>query len=109
MNELLNHREWQIIIQALLDGEGYPKTDEIKGFLGFSGRDMRSLMERLIADHDCALTNIDKQMIVNCVDGAIHYVDTDIPSLYDISANELRVFKECLEARWNVRSTYRRV
>ncbi len=102
----LDENEWQLITQALLDGEGYPKSEETQKQLGFSTREIRKLLNELMKNHGVGFTNKEKQMILNCLDGAINYVDIDIPSLYDISEVELKKFKENLEKKWGICSTY---
>jgi hypothetical protein len=37
---------------------------------------------------------------------ALNYVDVDAPSLYDISEAEMKEFKEKIEKRWGMYSTY---
>ncbi len=101
-----NTPDWYLISQALIDGVGYPKSEEEKKQLGYSMDDIDNLQREFSQNHDKELTNKEKQIILNCVDGALHYVDTDIPSLYDISEIELKEFKERLEKRWGMHSTY---
>lgn len=105
---ILNSSEWQLITQALLDGEGYPKSEDNKKYLGYHVREMRKLLEELFADHDKELTDTEKQIILNCLDGAFDYVSTDIHSLYDIPESELKEFFKTLEKRWGMQSTYRK-
>lgn len=105
-NKLANSKEWQLVTQALLDGEGYPKSEEQYRQLSYSTQNIRKLLDELFENHYKELNTIEKQMILNCIDGAMHYVDIDIPSLYDISELELNKFKEELEERWNMRSAY---
>lgn len=102
-------QDWYLFCQALLDAEGYPKSEENKRQLGYSVHEIRKLLDVLMENHDKELSEAEKQMILNCVDGALHYVDIDIPTLYDISEAELKAFKDDLEKRWSMRSTYGRI
>ena len=104
MNEGI--QEWQLITQALLDAEGYPKSEENRKQLGYSTGEIRELLDKLMKDHNKILSDKEKQMILNCIDGAFDYVNTDIHTLYDIPASELKHFKVELEKRWGMRSTY---
>ena len=98
--------DWYLFCQALGDGRGYPKSKQDQNALGFSDEDLQKLHDELIQNHDKELTYREKQMILKCVDGALNYVDTDIPSLYEISKAELKEFKENLEKRWNMHPTF---
>ena len=103
----INNHEWQLITQALLDAEGYPKSEENKKRLGYSSHEIRRLLDELLQDHNRELSKEDEQIIVNSIDGALEYVTIDIPSLYNVSEVELRQFKRELEERWKIRSTYK--
>ena len=98
--------EWYLFCQALGDGTGYPKSENNQKQLGFSTDEMQKLHDDLIQNKNKELTTKEKQMILNCLDGAFDYVNTDIHPLYDIPEAELRKFKENLEKRWNMHSTY---
>lgn len=100
---------WYLISQALGDAIGYPKSDQDQERLGCSTQELRELYEAFHKDHDKHLTDKEKQVILNCLDGALYYVDIDIPSLYDVSEAELRQFKENLEEQWRMSSAYGQV
>jgi hypothetical protein len=103
----INTPDWYLINQALIDGVGYPKSEENKKQLGYSADEIDKLQGEFSQNHDKELTNKEKQVILNCLAGALHYVTTDIPSLYDISESELKDFKESLEKRWGMHPTYK--
>ena len=103
---LLSNQDRTLITQALIDGSGYPKSDEDQNRIKFSPPELHKLTNQLLEDDSKELSSQEKQMVVNCLDGALHYVDIDIPSLYDVSEAELKIFKETLERRWNMRSTF---
>lgn len=103
----LSYKEWQLVTQALLDAEGYPKGEENKKQLGYNPHQIRKLLDELMQDHNKELAGSEKQIILNCLAGALHYVTIDIPSLYDISETELKKFEENLEKKWKMRPTYK--
>lgn len=103
---MIHKDEWQLVTQALLDAEGYPKSGYAANKLGYSAHDIRTVLDRLLKDEKTDLTDKERQVILNSLDGALDYVDTDIPSLYDVSQEELRDFRKSLERRWGIKSTY---
>lgn len=98
--------DWYLFAQALGDGIGYPKAEENKKQLGFSAQELKKLHDELLNDHHKQLSETEKQMILNCLDGALDYVNTDIHTLYDISEEELKEFKQTLEKHWEMSSQY---
>lgn len=98
--------DWYIFAQALGDGIGYPKSKESIKRLGFSKEQMQKLHDQIINDRGKEFTDPEKQMILNCLEGALDYVNWDIPILYDISKSQLLNFLLSLEVRWGLRAHY---
>jgi len=98
--------EWYLFAQALGDAKGYPKSLDERNALGFSYEMLDVLHAKILETKGEGLELSEKQMILNSIDGALHYVDVDIPALYDISEDELKIFKDDLEMCWGMKSTY---
>lgn len=94
------------IIQSLIDARGYPKSDEDQKHIGYSLVEIDELYDKLSVDSEANLSTAEKQIILNCIDGAIHYVDIDIPALYDMSEEQLAEKKVELEKAWGMKSTF---
>ncbi len=107
MDNEISDRDWDVFIQATVDATGYPKSDENKKRLGYSSEELNILFDRLISSEEKVLNKKEKQMILNSIDGTLDYVGSDIPSLYDISEQELQDLKKDLEKQWGIVSTYK--
>jgi hypothetical protein len=106
-HNILNDSDRYIFTQALGDAMGYPKSDSNNISLGYSEQVLRDLHTKLLQDEKLQLNLEEKQIVLNCIDGALEYVGSDIPSLYDISELKLLEFKEALEKSWHMNSKYR--
>lgn len=72
IKDFLDQKERHLAIQALIDGSGYPKSDVAQNQIGYSSVELHNLTDDLLKNEREKLADKEKQVILNCLAGALH-------------------------------------
>ncbi len=88
--------------KALINALGYPMSKQIESEIGFSRREMRDLLERMIEKKECLITEREKIIIIKCLEVCLKYIDAwEFPATFDHEKEEVQKFYDQLSKKAN--------